>query len=498
MEMIKGSIIHRHAMPAGMAWLFAMLLVCSCAGHSPSDNARGLHREARDRLDSRDYPGAVRTSLLLLDSAENTGDRHSQGDAHTTLADAYRAVYNLPAARRHRMAAAACFEACDSATDAFYAYLDLAGEYSHEDNDSAYIVMESARALLPAKQGETRLQYQFIYADICRVRGDFDDALRHIRAISRDWLRDIITAEDSVHLGEIYHRNAMPDSAAPYFTSTAAADNIQYWECMAERHEASGDLAAALEARKAMQTLEFDKSSVALANSLEFVERTHYARKAAAERDRRERLVTALLWGTAGIILCALAWLVILYRRRARRYKTENDMKDVVMMDAKADVDADRPEGDNQAAEKREKADSGIDSDKWIYVILDFYMSRLNDISREYFRTADEQGRREIEAEFKQELKSLREGDIFTEIEERVNDRHDGVMRHIRNDFPRLNEQYLRLMLCSLAGLSSQSTCLLLSIEKGNYYVMWTRLRAKIRLCQSERRALYESLFLSK
>lgn len=496
MEMIKGSIIHRHAMPAGMAWLFAMLLVCSCAGHSPSDNARGLHREARDRLDSRDYPGAVRTSLLLLDSAENTGDRHSQGDAHTTLADAYRAVYNLPAARRHRMAAAACFEGCDSATDAFYAYLDLAGEYSHEDNDSAYIVMESARALLPAKHGETRLQYQFIYADICRVRGDFHDALRHIRAISRDWLRDIITAEDSVHLGEIYHRNAMPDSAAPYFTSTAAADNIQYWECMAERHEASGDLAAALEARKNMQDLEFDKSSAALANSLEYVERTHYARKAASEREKRELLVAAMLWCAAAIVIGALVWLTLLYGRRARRYKTESDMKDVVMIDAKADMSP--GVGNSDTAAKKDTAAGTQDNAKWIYVILDFYMSRLNDISREYFRTADEQGRREIEAEFKQELKSLREGDIFSEIEERVNDRHDGVMRHIRSDFPRLNEQYLRLMLCSLAGLSSQSTCLLLSVEKGNYYVMWTRLRAKIRLCQSERRALYESLFLSK
>ena len=125
-------------------------------------------------------------------------------------------------------------------------------------------------------------------------------------------------------------------------------------------------------------------------------------------------------------------------------------------------------------------------------------MSRLNGISREYFRTPDEQGRREIEAEFNRELKSLREGDIFEEIEQRVNDRHEGVMRDVRRDFPRFNEQYLRLMLCSLAGLSSQSTCLLLSIEKGNYYVMWTRIRAKIRISESPRRELYESLFISK
>lgn len=484
-----------HAMPKGIAWLLTLvLLLGSCGRDTGRDTARELHGRAVESLDSCDYPTALRLALAQIDKADADRDMAMRAEGHATIADAYRAVYNLPAARRHRMAAALDFEACDSTMSAFYAYMDLAGEYSHEDNDSARMMMENARVLIGKDDTTARRQYEFIYADICRVRGDFAEALRHLRAAGSGWLAAIALPEDSVHMGEIYFRNDMPDSAAAYFATEASADNIQYWECMAEQREAEGDLAAALEARKKMQALEFDKSATALTNSLEFVERTHYARKAEAEKARRERLTAWLLRAAAALAAGALAWLLWHYIRRARRYKTESDMKDVVMIDAKADAEPDATPADPGQTDRT--ADN--DNDKWIYVILDFYMSRLNGISREYFRTPDEQGRRLIEAEFNRELRSLREGDIFEEIEKRVNDRLDGVMRHIRHDFPRFNEQYLRLMLCSLAGLSSQSTCLLLSVEKGNYYVMWTRIRAKIRLCESERRGLYESLFLSR
>ena len=460
-------------MPNCMAWLVLLPLLWACGDGARSLPADSLRVDAQECLDSCDYTGAVRDALALIDRAEATGDRVLEADGHVIMADSIT-------------------------VSAFYSYVDLAGEYSHDDNDSARIVMESARALIPKGDAEIRNQYELLYSDICRVREDFGDALRHIHAIDRTWLSGIITPADSVHIGEIYFRNSMPDSAALYFGTEAAADDIQYWECMAERSEAQDDLEAALAARKKMQDLEFDRSATALANSLEFVERSHYARKAADEKARRERLVAGLLWGAAALAVAALVWMLLHYSRRARRYKTESDMKDVVMIDAKtdsmADVSAAQPA---DAGTGSPAADAALD-DKWIYVILDFYMSRLNGISREYFRTPDEQGRREIEAEFNRELKSLREGDIFEEIEQRVNDRHEGVMRDVRRDFPRFNEQYLRLMLCSLAGLSSQSTCLLLSIEKGNYYVMWTRIRAKIRISESPRRELYESLFISK
>ena len=133
--------------------------------------------------------------------------------------------------------------------------------------------------------------------------------------------------------------------------------------------------------------------------------------------------------------------------------------------------------------------------EKWINVIIDFYMQRLNQISREYFKVTDEQSLKEIETEFNRELRSLRDGDIFDEIERRLDERNDGIASKIRRQFPKFNEQYVRLMLCSLAGLSSQSTCLLLSISKGNYYMMWTRIRTRIRASEVPDKPLFESLF---
>ena len=138
------------------------------------------------------------------------------------------------------------------------------------------------------------------------------------------------------------------------------------------------------------------------------------------------------------------------------------------------------------------------DNDRWANVILDFYMQKLNQISREYFKVTDETELHDIEDEFNRELRSLRSGDIFDEIEKRLNERNDGIATKIRRQFPKFNEQYVRLMLCSLAGLSSQSICLLLSIGKGNYYMMWTRIRARIRASEVPDKALFERLFLKR
>ncbi len=204
----------------------------------------------------------------------------------------------------------------------------------------------------------------------------------------------------------------------------------------------------------------------------------------------------------AFVLLVSLIWR---FYRKARALRAENDIKGVALMaaslpeeDAPRGNDRSEDPGDKESAQAGEGAESDNEKERWINVILDFYMSRLNAISREYFKETDPKRLREIEEEFDRELRSLRDGDIFDEIERRLNERNDGIAKKIRREFPKFNEQYVRLMLCSLAGLSSQSACLLLSIEKGNYYVMWTRIRNRIRTSEVPDRDLFMSLFCKK
>ncbi len=448
---------------------------------------------------------AVEEGLISLDIAESEGDEYREARAHELVADAYRNVYNLKAARLHREQAVDKYESSGFPHNAFYATMDLAGEYSHENNDSAYIVMDRARRLLDKTEKESVCQFEFIYADICCVLGDYRRSLEHYRKIDRKWLSEIMTPEDSVRIGAVYYHNGMPDSAANYFSTGASAEDISYWECMADKHERQGEDRLTLECYRNMRRLGNDRAGTSLANALESVERVFYEKKAAEERARHRRFVNMVWIAVALAAFVLLVSLIWRFYRKARALRAENDIKGVALMaaslpeeDAPRGNDRSEDPGDKESAQAGEGAESDNEKERWINVILDFYMSRLNAISREYFKETDPKRLREIEEEFDRELRSLRDGDIFDEIERRLNERNDGIAKKIRREFPKFNEQYVRLMLCSLAGLSSQSACLLLSIEKGNYYVMWTRIRNRIRTSEVPDRDLFMSLFCKK
>ena len=431
---------------------------------------------------------AVKEALTAIDLIGRNGNALFKARAHELLADAYRSVFNLKVARIHRRNAAETYENSGYRKNAFYATMDLASEFSHEDNDSAHILMKKALSLTSDDNMEMA-HYNFLYADICRVRGEYAKALGHFRAIGSDLRKDMMNSADSVHIGEIYYRNAMPDSAHAYFNTPEAQNDIQYWECMADMHERDKNYNLALEAGKHIRDLEYDKAGTSLSNSLEFVERTFYERKARDAREKHRRLLIVTTVCAGILVLALLAALLFRYYRKSKALKAENEIKDVALIAGAQHV---MPETDKPTPGEEN------DNDRWANVILDFYMQKLNQISREYFKVTDETELHDIEDEFNRELRSLRSGDIFDEIEKRLNERNDGIATKIRRQFPKFNEQYVRLMLCSLAGLSSQSICLLLSIGKGNYYMMWTRIRARIRASEVPDKALFERLFLKR
>lgn len=446
---------------------------------------------------------AVRLALAAIDRCDSYEDELYKARAHELLADAYRSVFNLKVARIHRKNAVESYEKAGYRKNAFYASMDLASEYSHELNDSARILMKEAVRLADSNDPGETSHYNFVFADICRVRGEYSDALASFRAIGTETRKDILTSSDSVYIGEIYYHNEMYDSAYVYFNTPAAEENIEYWACMADRHEREGNYLLALEDNKHIRNLEYDQTGASLSNSLEFTERSFYERKAQEAGEKHRRLIITLAVCGAILLLGSLTVLLLRYYRKSKSLKAENEIKDVALIVSAQEA---KPQDDHtphreDRNDPEDNCDSGKendDKDKWVNVILDFYMQRLNQISREYFKVNDEESLRTIEAEFNRELRSLRNGDIFDEIERRLNERNDGIATKIRRQFPKFNEQYVRLMLCSLAGLSSQSTCLLLSIGKGNYYMMWTRVRARIRASDVPDKPIFESLFLKR
>lgn len=464
--------------------------------HNPHQLAQALYYRGLYEFQSGNYNKTVSNALRALDLSQESTDNLTRARAHELLADAYREVFNLKVARLHRRAAAEAYIKADKPENAFYATMDLAGEYSHEDNDSSHLLMKAAAALTPKDDPEARIHYLLTYADICRVREEYDTALTLIRRINPEWRQRELVAEDSIRIGEIYYHCGMPDSAMIWFNHEIAENSIQYWKCIADREEQTGNMPAALEALKHVGALGYHKTGTTLSNTLEYEEKTYYEKKAESERTLRRRL-TAIAVGLCTVLI-VLMLTIMLWRlyRRSKSLKAQNNIKDVALMQTVENIETLKENDNNYASDK---PDTGKDEeDKWINVIIDFYMKRLNEISREYFKVTDPVRQKEIEIEFGRELRSLRSGDIFVEIERHLNERHDFIATRIRQQFPRFSEQYIRLMLCSLAGLSSQSTCLLLSIEKGNYYVMWTRIRARIRTSEVPDKELFRRLFLKE
>lgn len=473
--------------------------------------AEGLYFSGYAAFKNGDMHKAVERGLESNELSKAIGHDMYGARAHELLADAYREVFNLKVSRIHRRQAVELYSKAGMRKNAFYAALDLASEYSHEDNDSALILLRSALDF--ADQGDIAemAHHSLLSADICRVRGEYKDALAHFRRISPTVRAGLLTAGDSVHIGEIYWHNAMPDSAAAWFSTPAALTDIQYWKCMADSYESAGDCRRALEATKKTLALEYDKTGESLSNSLEYTERRFYERKARDAEEKHRRLAVAVSVCGGVMLIALLVTLLVVYYRRNKSLKTETEIKDVALLAGELLSDGDETEsacGEDSISKDSDTKDSDTGTaederhdehkEKWINVILDFYMQRLNQISREYFKVTDEQSLKEIETEFNRELRSLRDGDIFDEIERRLDERNDGIASKIRKQFPKFNEQYVRLMLCSLAGLSSQSTCLLLSVSKGNYYMMWTRIRTRIRASEVPDKPLFESLFTKR
>lgn len=278
----------------GMSNIFRIILtvlasVALVSCHSGKDNPGELYKRGVAEFEAGDYASAVELALESLDHSRHSGDRLLEARSHELLADSYRAVYNMPVARSHRLNAIAAYRGAAKPVNAFYATMDLAGEYSLASWDSARYYMDKAHEIMPHDDPQRAMQHDFMYAEICRVNKDYPGALSHFRKLPAQWLGENIQPSDSVHIGEIYYHNAMPDSALAYFSTSAAADDVVYWECMADWNERNGNLNGALICHKNLRELGYEKTQTSVSNALETVERQFYQKKAAQQTERKDR-----------------------------------------------------------------------------------------------------------------------------------------------------------------------------------------------------------------
>ena len=156
--------------------------------------------------------------------------------------------------------------------------------------------------------------------------------------------------------------------------------------CALPIYESAGDSRRALEATKKTLALEYDKTGESLSNSLEYTERLFYERKARDSEEKHRRLAVAVSVCGGVMLIALLATLLVVYYRRNKSLKTETEIKDVALLAGELLSDGDETEyacgedSDSKASDTVNAEDVRHDEhkEKWINVIIDFYMQRLN------------------------------------------------------------------------------------------------------------------------
>ena len=85
-------------------------------------------------------------------------------------------------------------------------------------------------------------------------------------------------------------------------------------------------------------------------------------------------------------------------------------------------------------------------------------------------------------------------GEMLAELEQMVDEAHDGAMRKLRADFPRMKESDLRLLCYIFGGFSPQVISLFMEESVANVYARKSRLKSRIKASDSPHKGLFTAL----
>ena len=85
-------------------------------------------------------------------------------------------------------------------------------------------------------------------------------------------------------------------------------------------------------------------------------------------------------------------------------------------------------------------------------------------------------------------------GDMLQELEHIVDMAHDGVMRKLRRDFPKMKESDVRLLCYIFGGFSPQVISLFMEENVANVYARKSRLKSRIKASEAPDRELFLTL----
>ncbi len=121
------------------------------------------------------------------------------------------------------------------------------------------------------------------------------------------------------------------------------------------------------------------------------------------------------------------------------------------------------------------------ESKKIIEYLYQSKFSSLNSICEKYFDWKDDNSNKEkLYSAFKSELSHISDSDYLLDLENIVNKYYNNIIFLLRTHVPSLNEEDLKILVMVFSRLSTRSICLLLNLNKVNFYSKIKRIKSKI------------------
>ena len=449
-----------------------------------------LYYRGQSRLRQGDKPGALRLFLEVEEKLRPIDEPYYLGLLYLRIGGVYRAELNFVRAYRYYRDARDLFIRSDAARQTTEAQLGM--------TVSALRMRDLGRALRDCSMALERTdelrddtlvrRSLALFATIYTVAESEripDDLLRRIETS----IRSDTTAAGYCTRAQTFLLRNRPDSARRCLqrAETLDPDNdvLPMIEYTAYRVESrAGRYREAARKIDRFIFLNDSLTRTALQASAGMIERDYFRERAAFAdfrmQNRRlgERLVAAVV-----LLLLLIAGLIL--RQRIRLHKERNERYLLLVREAEAEY--------RNLARSLQQRDRDEARMKGLIASRFDIVDRLGKTLYERENTAS--GQAVMTREVKRIIEGFAEnGDMLQELEHIVDMAHDGVMRKLRRDFPKMKESDVRLLCYIFGGFSPQVISLFMEENVANVYARKSRLKSRIKASEAPDRELFLTL----
>ena len=449
-----------------------------------------LYYRGQSRLRQGDKPGALRLFLEVEEKLRPIDEPYYLGLLYLRIGGVYRAELNFVRAYRYYRDARDLFIRSDAARQTTEAQLGMTVS-ALRMRDLGRALRDCSMALERADElrDDTLVRRSLaLFATIYTVAETEripHDLLHRIEAS----IRSDTSAAECCTRAQTFLLHNRPDSARYYLQQAEALDPDDDMQSMIEytAYRVESRAGRYREAARKIDRFIFLNDSLtrtALQASAGMIERDYFRERAAFAdfrmQNRRlgERLVAAVV-----LLLLLIAGLIL--RQRIRLHKERNERYLLLVREAEAEY--------RNLARSLQQRDRDEARMKGLIASRFDIVDRLGKTLYERENTVS--GQAVMTREVKRIIEGFAEnGDMLQELEHIVDMAHDGVMRKLRRNFPKMKESDVRLLCYIFGGFSPQVISLFMEENVANVYARKSRLKSRIKASEAPDRELFLTL----